>query len=204
MAGETGYGPGKLPSDSTELLSRTDSPKLLAVTRQSGFDELREQGLAPAEPWGRWHGQQREDRSLKGVLDRDFENENVFLVLYDRQRPTTGYQFAILNVIYGSIALREIGEKYFWINDEQPPESYPVLLDMVATAPRDNWNVEHRGVSSYQVTPIWYADFDSNGVLDLAIRVNGELVLRRNISRDELTDAVVELPLPEIREMALP
>jgi hypothetical protein len=161
-----------------------------------------EQGLLPSEPWGRWHG--LFGYQDKGILESEFKGTHIYLVFFDRQRPTTGYHLAITRRTSGTGALLELGERTDWNSPEEVPESYPVLLDILATAPRDNWNIEHRAVSPYQVFAIGYGSFDSNGVLDLAIRVNGELVFRRDISRDELTDAVVELPLPEIREAALP
>ena len=83
------------------------------------------------------------------VLDRDFESQRMFVVLYDRQRPTTGYHFAVLRTTYSGAALTILGGEDDWTDANQLPETYPVVLDIIATTPRDNRNVERRPVSSY-------------------------------------------------------
>ena len=189
--GEASFWPVRLPYDGSEALNMTESPLLIVLGKSEGNNQLRARGLVPQEPWSWWKG----TRERRGVLDPDIESRGIYVAVYDRLRPTTGYYMSASRVWGGSDALRVLGEKHYWINDEQPPESYPFVMDIVSIPPRPDWPVEARPVSPYRIFYVSKSDFRNDGVLDLAIRVNGELQGRYSVVRGAEAPSLIDLPL---------
>jgi hypothetical protein len=139
------------------------------------------------------------------------------LFLIDQQRPSTGYHLSILR-LWTDDRVKQIlldggvGDPERVVGDHRKLATYqgptPVLLDLVATAPRADWPVETRPVSSYQriVIPIPDEDPRDPGpdrTVEFVVRVNGQIVGRQTVVGGPQS-AFVELPLDPFQPRALP
>jgi hypothetical protein len=181
-----------LPLDGSALLNTENSPQVFIVYDKSGLDELQKLNLTPDEPWGPWHGKVY---GFTGVSDLEFENKGVLIALYDRQRPTTGYHFAVLRQQGGTIAKQMLGE--------ETSESWPVILDIVATAPKAGWPVESRPSSPYELHLVPYRDYSPDGSMDVVLRVNGEVINRFTVVPGQSSSHLVKLTLTAFTEKVL-
>lgn len=198
--GARSYGPARHPLDGSTLLNATDKPRLFVVQRNSGLDELQKLGLVPDDPSGRWRGKVFD---FTGILDTDFEEIGVIIALYDRQRPTTGYHIAVMGEAGGFRARQMLGQQTVFRVGEQPPTGpEPVILDILATAPRPDWPVETRAVSPYQLRLISYRS--SQGATQIFLRVNGGDVGSVIVDPTGVTPALTEVSLPPFAETAIP
>lgn len=205
-ADEPGYMPPRQPLDGSTLVNLADKPRLLVIQRDSGLDELKGEGLVPADPWGQWHGN---IYYPTGILDRDFEDNGVMVALFDRRRPTTGYHFAVLRVRMGADPKEPSGQPLVAvrIGEEPPPGITPVILDIIATAPRADWPVENRPVSPYEVFYLSFpltAESTRADVMELFVRVNGEIIGSETVTRDGNSQSLTELELSAFNEAQIP
>lgn len=193
------------PMDGSALLNLADKPRLFVLHDKSGFSGLDAEGLVPAEPWGRRRGRVFD---APGVLDSDFGENGVMVALSDRQRPTTGYHFAILRAWGGSAAKQTLGEPTAFRKGEEPPPGIEsVILDIVSTAPRDDWPVEERPVSPYVVSFLSFppaADSTRAEEIQLVFRVNGEIIDSQTVSLTGNGQSLTELTIPSFEEASIP
>jgi hypothetical protein len=197
------------PRDGSVLLNATQRPRVLLITDPSGWYEVAKLGLPPADPWGPWRYSVGSHPSPVGT--------GMGLVLIDQQRPTTGYHLAILRPWSDNSARQIIidggvGDPERVTIDPRKLAAYqgpsPVLLDLIATAPRPDWPVETRPVSPYQVTLVPIPDEDPRDsrpdqIVEFVVRVNGQVVGRQTVVRGPQS-ALVELPLAAFQPRSSP
>jgi hypothetical protein len=206
---EPSYSPGpNNPRDGSVLLNTTQRPRVLLITDLSGWHEAAKLGLPPADPWGSWKYPLGSDPGPVG---------SSVLILIDQQRPSTGYHLAMLRPWSGDTARQIIidggvGDPERGSVDHRKLAAYqgppPVLLDLIATAPRADWPVERRPVSPYQVRWIPIPDEDPRDsrpdqIVEYVVRINGQIVGRQTVVRGPQS-AWVEMPLAAFQPRQLP
>ncbi|GEM_PF-5765057 len=168
--------------DGSSLLNREPRPRAFLIYDREGLNELVRAGLVPDDLWGRWL---LEAGHLNAVLKGDQFRGGAILALYDRNRPTTGYAFAVLR------------DKSAWLG------SNTLVLDIVSTSPFAPWPVEQREVSPYELRLIPYGLNGPETELKwLVLRANGEVLGHYALNPGHAS--LEELPLPPFQEAALP
>jgi hypothetical protein len=199
------------PREGSILLEPPQRTRILMVTDRSGWCEWDKLARPPAElpkecPWGYSTG------SLTPINEPSVE-----LFLFDQPRPSTGYHLTLLRFWYSTTAKQilmdgGVGDPERVVLDSRRLATYqgppPVLLDLIATAPRADWPVETRPVLSYQRMSIPKPDEDPRDGrpderLEFVVRVNGQIVGRQTVVRGPQA-AFVEFTLDPFQPRPLP
>lgn len=212
--GDQGPGP-RVPSsplahpaagDGSVLVNTTERRRVLLLTHPSGWNEATKLGLPPVERWGPW---KRPPGTGQCVDDPYYFGWAVVLLLIDQPQFSTGHHFAILRAWVGGNGARLImddggvGDPERITRESHKLAAYtgptPMVLDLLATSPLADWPVETRQVSPYQVLVLSIPDEEPQDsrpdqVVEVMVRVNGQVVGRQTVVRGPQSD-LVELPL---------
>lgn len=178
--GAASYNPQEMSVlDGSSLASQRTEPLVFVSNSTGASDFIRGQGIG----------------GIRGV----FGDTLLTVAVFDKMRPTTGYHLAILYPKFGGEA--QSLPQYTEITEA---DTTPVIIEIVATAPRPDWPVERRPVSPFHVLVVPWWD-EQRSPLTLIFRINGEIVAtkRAPVSSNEVGIAVADVSYRPYQEKVL-